>query len=121
MLLVTSKPLPSTPELAEVLKRELPSHYFYELYLERESILVSKSTSVKAHISTHENQILVQAFISSSLFASIIGFLCMTELGLILIPIFYHKGTQLLSQKDEFEKELSLYLEYKYNASQFNN
>lgn len=119
MLLVTSKPLPSTLELAEVLKRELPSHYSYELLLERESILVSKSTSIKAHISTHKNKILVQAFIASSLFATIIGFLCMTELGLILIPLFYHKGTQLISQSDEFEKELSLFLEYKYNASQF--
>jgi hypothetical protein len=119
MLLGTSQPLPSTPELAEVLKRELPSHYFYELLLERESILVSKSASVKAYISTHKNKILIQAFIASSLFASMIGFLCMTELGLLLIPLFYHKGTQSLAQRDEFEKELSLFLEYKYKASQF--
>lgn len=120
MLLVTSKQLPSTLELAEVLKRELPSHYAYELLLERESILVSKSTSVKAHISIHKNKILVGAF-SNSIFATIISNLCMTELGLILIPLFYYKGAQLMSQSNEFEKELSLFLEYKYNASQFND
>ena len=118
MLLVTSQPLPSTGELAEVLKRELPSHYSYELLLERESILVSKSTSVKAHISIHKNKILVGAF-ANSIFATLLVNLCTSELGLLLIPLFYYKGSQLMSQSEEFEKELSLFLEYKYKASQF--
>jgi hypothetical protein len=120
MLLATSKPLPSTLELAEVLKREVSSHYSYELFLEKKSILVSKSTSVKAQISIHKNQILVHSF-SSLLFEVIIANLCMSELGLILIPLFYPMGEQLLSQRDELEKELSLFLDYKYNASQFND
>lgn len=41
--------------------------------------------------------------------------LCMSELGLVLIPLFFQEEMQLHSRRTELEKELSLFLEHKYN------
>lgn len=118
MEIVTTKSLLSTPEVAESLKREFSSHYSCTLLLEDNSIFVEKSTSVGVNIFIHENQIFVQGSsqaASQSLIETVLTNLCMSELGLFLIPLFYHKGTQLLSQRAEFEKEISYFLEHTYN------
>jgi hypothetical protein len=114
MDIVTSKSLPSIPEVAEILKKEFSDHYSYELFLEEKSIFVGKSTWVKAQIYIDKNLISVTAT-SESIIGDIISGLCITELGVILVPLFYNKGKQLLSERTEFEKEIGLFLKHKYN------
>lgn len=113
MEIVIAKSLPSTSEVAETLKREFSSHYSYNLSLEDNSIFVGKSTWVGANIFIYENQITIAAT-SQSIIEDIIVGLCMTELGLFLIPLFYYKGAQILSQWTQFEKEICYFLEHKY-------
>ena len=114
MEIVTTKSLLSIPEVAEILKKEFSNSYSYELFLDEKSIFVGKSTSVKAQIYIDKNHISITAT-SESIIEDIIFGLCMSELGVILIPLFYKKGKQLLSQRTEFEKEISLFLNHKYN------
>jgi hypothetical protein len=114
MEIVTAKSIPSAPEVAAILKQEFSGHHSYEVLPEEESIVVRKSTWVTAQITIHENEMIIQA-VSQSLLEVIIVQLCMSELGLFLIPLFYYKGTQLLSQRSEFEQELSYFLARKYN------
>jgi hypothetical protein len=115
MQIVTSKTLPSIPELVEVLKQEFSNDYSYKLFgVGQKSIMVGKSALVGAQISIRENEMVIQAT-PPSIIGGIVAALGGTELGVFLLPIFFRKGMLLPSQRSEVEKEIGIFLKQKYN------
>lgn len=113
MRISTSKTLPSTKELIEILKQELPGPYSYKLFgLGREkTIMVTKSSSVGAQISIRENEITIQGTPPPPV-AYFVSFLGWTELAFLLL---FFIGLSTPSKLKELEKEIAIFLKNKYN------
>ena len=112
MTISTIKPLPTTNELLEILKHELPDNYTCELYgLGREkSIIVSKSSSVAAQISVRGNEVTIQGTPPPPL-AYFFSFVWWNEF-VVLFLLF--SGLSIKSRLKDFEKEVAVLLKGRY-------
>lgn len=108
MKIITSKEIPSSKELLQILKEEFRNEYSYELYGigGEKSIIVRKSFFVGAQISKGRNEITVDGIAPSAL-ASLISILLqlLANLYILFTPSKYKK----------LEKELSVFLNNKFN------
>lgn len=111
MRISTSKTPPSTRELAEILKREFSGRYSYKLsgLGSDKVIMVRKSTFVGAQISKTGNAITIEGSFHPSSAASFLYFFdCLITEGAVLAFSFGSKCK-------EFEKEIAVFLNRKYN------
>ena len=109
MQIVTAKTLPSAADLVNILQKEFSPHYSYKLFgLGQKSILVGKSTLVGAQISLRANEITIQASYPSIL-GGILTTLGLTELGVLLFPLFFQKDVILMKKESSsiFSKRLN--------------
>ncbi|WP_276371197.1 hypothetical protein [Chryseolinea sp. H1M3-3] len=115
MRISTKEIPPPTNDLIKILKQELPAAYSCELYGlgKNKSIIVSKSNSVGAQISIHENEITIQGAPPPP-FAYFMPFMVWTELA-ILLPFFV--GVSTVSKLKELEKEIAVFLKNKYGLA----
>jgi hypothetical protein len=113
MRISTLKKLPTSAELISVLKQELPQNYSYKLFgLGKEkTVLVTKSSSVGAQISIHDNEITIQGTPPPPV-AYFVSFLGWTEFAALLL---FFVGWSTRSKLVELEKELAIFLKNKYN------
>src|SRR5688500_19260249 len=113
MRISTLKKLPTSAELISVLKQELPQNYSYKLFgLGKEkTVLVTKSSSVGAQISIHDNEITIQGTPPPPV-AYFVSFLGWTEFAALLL---FFVGWSTRSELVELEKELAIFLKNKYN------
>jgi hypothetical protein len=113
MRISAAKALPTTKQLIETLKQELPGNYTYKLFGlgENKTILVTESSSVAAQISIRDNEITVQGTPPPPL-AYFVSFLGWTEFAFILL-FFVNWSTR--SKLKELEKKVALFLNGKYN------
>ena len=113
MTISAARPLPSTNELLAILKQELPHHYTCNLYGlgQHKSIIVAKSSSVAAQISTHGKEITIQGSLPppvSYLFSAV----WWNEFVVVLLLF---GGLSLKSRLKDFEKELGTFFKKKFN------
>ena len=108
MNISSTKTLPSSKELIEILKREFSDKYSYEQYGvgANKSILVRKSYFVGVQISKYDNELTIDA-IAPSVSASLIRMLMENLANLFIV-------FSSLSYKS-FEKEMALFLKKKFN------
>lgn len=108
------KSTPTNEELIAFLRKELPSDYSVrEFGLGKKSILIKKSTFIGAQITIRENEISVDAS-APSLAGGMWSSLAMTELAVVIIPVFWIAGATQTKFRD-FEKEMASLINEKYN------
>jgi hypothetical protein len=113
MMISAARPLPSPNELLAILKQELPNHYTCKLYGlgKNKSIIVAKSSSIAAQISTRGNEITIQGSPPPPL-AYLLSAVWWNEFVLLLLLF---GGLSLKSRLKDFEKELSVFLKKKFS------
>ena len=101
MTISTTKPLPASKELVEILKKDFSETHDYKLFgLGKKSIIVGQSTLVGAQISVFENDIMIQSTIPNEL-GGLFSFMGLTELGVFLLPfIFPKKADSCMKDKE---------------------
>ena len=105
-----SKQLPSTSELAEVLKKRFSNPYSIKTFgLGKKSILVGKSTLMGAEVSVLENEISI-AYSPPSVFGGMLLTLGLTELAVLLFPWYWNT-----SSYRELESEIGAFLTQRFN------
>lgn len=109
MKISTTKTLPSTTELAEILQQDFAGRFSCKLYGlgKDKTIVVNESTFVGAQISISNNEITIQGMP-----APIIPLISMTELAAVLI---FFLGWFFRKPWVKLEKEIAVYLHHKYN------
>ncbi|SFT50939.1 hypothetical protein SAMN04489724_1066 [Algoriphagus locisalis] len=105
---------PSNAELLSFLKSELPTDYTSKLFgLGHKSIIVQKSTFLGVQISNRENEISIIAS-PPSYGGGLLSGLAMTELAIVILPIFWFTGASP-SRFRKLEKEVAGLIKDKYN------
>ena len=106
------KSSPSTEQLVEVLKREFSNRYDYSMFGFDcdKSIIVKKSTFIGAQISKKENEITVHG-IPPSTIATLLSLVDMFITGGVFM------GLPFMTRRNNFEKEVGVFLQRKFNQS----
>ncbi len=105
---------PSYADLLRFLENELPSGYTSKLFgLGDKSIIVQKSTFLGVQLTVRENEISIIAS-APSYVGGLLSGLAMTELAVVILPIFWLTGASPSGFR-KLEKEVAILLKEKYN------
>lgn len=114
MKIIKVKAPPTNADLIEVLNREFSGKYSFKLYgLGNKSVMARKSALLGAQITVWENEIRVEGA-PPSFGSGFLGSLMMTELAVVLFPLFMFAGATL-SKFKALEKEIAVFLRRIYN------
>lgn len=108
MKVVTSKALPSTQELAEIIQKEFSGRYTCKLFGlgQHKTIMVRQSPFSGAQISLRANEITIQGVPSQ-----VLAVISLTELAAVLI---FCLDWVLNAPWKKLEKEIAVFLHRKY-------
>ncbi|GGZ17135.1 hypothetical protein GCM10007049_06910 [Echinicola pacifica] len=105
---------PTNTELLSFLQSELPSNYKSKLFgLGDKSIIVQKPTFLGVQLTVRENEISILAS-PPSYGGGLLSGLAMTELAIVILPIFWLTGASP-SRFRKLEKEVASLLKENYN------
>ena len=113
---LTSKPIPSGTELAEVLRKEFPPTYTCKLtgLGSDKNLLIRKSAMVGVEISIRGNELMVERVHPKGVFFVFLLALGLGETILLLAETFYGVLHLTASPWKKLEREVALVLKRKY-------